>query len=1109
MQKRTMDGNAAASHVSYAFSELAVIYPITPSTPMAELVDEWSSADKRNLFGTVPKVVQMQSESGVAGAVHGALAGGALTTTYTCSQGLLLMQPNMYKIAGELLPTVFHVSARAVAAHALSIFGDHQDVMSCRQTGFAMLASASVQEVMDLAIVAHLSTLKASVPFLHFFDGFRTSHEFSKIEVVEYEEMKTLVDERDVAAFKSRALSPERPVQRGTAQNPDTYFQNRERANPYYLALPKTVQQTMDKVAALTGRKYRLFDYFGAPDAKYVTVAMGSGASTLEETVEKMNAEGHKTGLIKVRLYRPFSVADFLSALPSSCEKLAVLDRTKEAGALGEPLYLDVCSALKENGLSRIKVVGGRYGLGSKEFTPSMAYAVFKNLESEEPKNHFTVGIYDDVTHTSLDFSQKYATAPEDCVSCKFYGLGSDGTVGANKNSVKIIGDHSDLYVQAYFVYDSKKSGGVTVSHLRFGKSPIRSAYLIDRADLVACHNPSYLTRYDMLSDLKEGGAFLLNCPWESTDELEKNLPAAVKKQIFEKRLSFYTIDATKIANEVGLKGRTSTIMQAAFFALNGSVMPYDEAISYLKAQLKEKFSRKGEEVVRMNYEAIDRAKAALRRINYPESWQDPKEGAPLLAPYDDEYFREFIQPVLSLRGDTLPVSAFRADGSVPTGTSKFERHGVAFALPKWIGENCIQCCQCSFVCPHACIRPFAFDENTQTPQEFLSVPAKGLQGARLRMQVAAHNCMGCGVCANVCPAKEKALVMLPAVELMPQEGRNWEFAQNLKQADASAFKRETVKGSQFRQPLFEFSYACSGCGETPYIKLLTQLFGEKTVIANATGCSSIYGGSSPTCPYTVNGNGQGPAWANSLFEDNAEFGFGMKLAYELERENAKDKPSKERSVWIVGGDGWAYDIGYGGLDHVLASGANVNILVLDSEVYSNTGGQRSKATPLGAVARFAAAGKRVKKKDLGLMAMSYGYAYVAQVSMGANKQQLVNALVEAERYDGPSLVIAYSTCIAHGFDMSRSMEEEKLAVDCGYWQLYRFDPDLKKQGKNPFTLDSKAPTADLKSFLMGENRFAVLKNTRPELADELFAQAERECAERIKLYRKLSEFFE
>ncbi len=1087
MKRITTDGNGAASYVSYAFSELAVIYPITPSSPMAELADEWSASEKPNLFGQVPKVVQMQSEAGAAGALHGALSCGALTTTYTCSQGLLLMLPNMYKIAGELLPAVFHVSARALATHALSIFGDHQDVMACRQSGFAFLASSSVQETMDLAVVAHLSALSCSLPFVHFFDGFRTSHETAKIESISYEEMKSLVNDEDIARFKARKLDPARPVQRGTAQNPDIYFQNREAANPYYLAAPKKVQEAMDKLAKLTGRAYHLFDYFGAKDAERVLVMMGSGGSTAEETAEKLNCEGEKTGVIKVRLYRPFAAVDFCRAIPKTCKKIAVLDRTKEAGSLGEPLYLDVCAALKEGGLSHIQAVGGRYGLGSKEFTPAMVYAVFENLKRESPKNHFTVGIEDDITHTSLDCSAPCHSAPEDCVSCTFYGLGSDGTVGANKNSIKILGNHTDLFVQGYFCYDSKKSGGATVSHLRFGKSPIRSAYLIEQADFVACHNPSYLTRYDMLGNLKEGGRVLLNCPWTSLDALNAHLPPAFKRALANKHAQLFVIDGTKIANETGLGGRTGTVMQAAFFLLHTHILPYETALSYLKEELKKKFLKKGERVVEQNFTAVDRVQNELIEISYPDEWATTNEGAPPLARPKTDYFENFIEPILKLKGDTLPVSAFQADGTVPTGTTRLEKHGVPYLLPKWIPENCIQCNQCSFVCPHATIRPFLLEENQKTPTEFTTLPAVGIKGAKYRIQVSPHDCMGCGVCAKTCPAKQKALVMRPAEELMPAEGGNWEFAAAVRQAENSVFKPTSVKGSQFKRPLFEFSYACAGCGETPYIKVLTQLFGDRMVIANATGCSSIYGGSAPTCPYTVNEDGRGPAWANSLFEDNAEFGLGMRLAYDTQG-------GKDKSVWIIGGDGWAYDIGYGGLDHALATGKNINILVLDSQVYSNTGGQVSKATPMGARARFASTGKALPRKDLGLMAMTYGYVYVAQVSMGANHQQLLNALNEAENYQGPSLIIAYSPCIAHGVDMGRCMEEEKLAVDSGFWQLYRFHPD------KGLTLDCKPPTLDLRAFLSQENRFKGMDGER-------LIQAEKECKKRRELYEYLAQF--
>ena len=1093
----TTDGNGAASHVSYAFSEIAVIYPITPSSPMSEQADEWATLGKENLFGQIPEVIQMQSESGAAGALHGALTCGALATTYTCSQGLLLMLPVMYKIAGELLPTVFHVSARALSTHALSIFGDHQDVMACRQTGFAMLASSTVQEVADMALIAHLGTLKGSVPFLHFFDGFRTSHEVNKIEVLDYDEMKSLLDEADIQSFRRRALTPEKPLQRGTAQNPDTYFQNRERANEYYLALPQIVQATMDKLTVLTGRQYHLFDYFGAENAEHIVVLTGSGCCAMQETVEKMNTEGFSVGLIKVRLYRPFDVDAFCAALPTTAKTVTVLDRTKEAGALGEPLYLDVCAALKEKGRGQVCVYGGRYGLGSKEFTPTMCYAVFQNALSENPKNHFTVGIEDDVTNTSLPLTKHY-TVERECVECKFYGLGSDGTVGANKNSLKIIGNSTKLFVQGYFCYDSRKSGGVTLSHLRFGKTPIHSSYLVENADFTACHNPSYLERYDMLSTCKQGGVFLLNCPWTTLDELEKNLPAAVKRQIAKKALSFYVIDATALAREVGLRGKTSTVMQAAFFYLNPAILPYEQAKTLLKEEMERKFSKKGATMVEMNRIAIEKTADGIHKIDYPISWENTTEGAPFLARSKDGYFQKFIEPILKLEGDGLPVSAFQADGSVPTNTSKLEKHGAPLFLPKWLPQNCIQCNQCAFVCPHACIRPFLLSKDIDTPQAFVTKPAVGIADGVFRIQVSPHDCMGCGVCANTCPAKEKALVMTPTEELLQREGNNWEYAQNVDTLH-SPLKRNTVKGSQFSTPLFEFSYACAGCGETAYIKLLTQLFGERMLIANATGCSSIYGGSSPTCPYATDKNGCGPAWASSLFEDNAEFGLGMRLAQNLQEKTA------DRSVWCIGGDGWAYDIGYGGLDHLLSSGKNVNVLVLDSEVYSNTGGQVSKATPKGATARFAVSGKKNAKKNLGLMAMTYQNVYVAQVSMGANMAQLLTALTEAEAYDGPSLILAYSPCIAHGFDMGKSIEEERRAVASGYWTLYRFNPTMP----HPFTLDSKQPTLDFQEFLAGENRFASLRKTNPAEAEQLFQQAEKESKERFAFYQKLSTLFE
>ena len=1164
MKKLTIDGNTAASHVAYAFSEVAAIYPITPSSPMAEVADEWSAAGRVNMFGQPLRLAEMQSEAGAAGAVHGSLTAGALTTTYTASQGLLLMIPNMYKIAGELLPTVFHVSARALAAHSLNIFGDHADVMACRQTGFAMIASNSVQEVMDLALVSHLSTLKAKVPFLHFFDGFRTSHEVSKIDVIDYEEMKELVDMKDVEDFRARALNPEHPVQKGTAQNSDIYFQNRETANKYYEATPAIVEEMMEKVNKLTGRNYHLFDYVGAPDAENVVVLMGSGADAVEETINKMNAEGHKVGLLKVRLYRPFAIDYFVNALPKTVKKIAVLDRTKEAGSLGEPLYLDVCSALLEKGMTDIKVVGGRYGLGSKEFNPSMIYSVYKNLEQAEPKNHFTVGIFDDLTNTSLDFSEKYDAAPKGTISCKFWGLGSDGTVGANKNSIKIIGDHTDKFVQGYFFYDSKKSGGITVSHLRFGDTKIQSAYLIDAADFVQCSNPSYITRYNMTGDIKENGTFLFNTSAKSAAELEDVLPAFVKRDIANKNISLYVIDAIKIAAELGLRGRTNTILQSAFFKV-ANIIPYEEAVDYMKKMAYKSFAKKGDAVVQMNYNAIDSAAANLVKIDVPAAWKTAETGAPMAAVADNEYFKDIVHPILVLEGDKLPSSAFNADGSVPTGTTKYEKRGVAVLVPKWDSQKCIQCNQCSFVCPHACLRPVVVAEGADNPASFVTKAMVGNKGFEYRMQVSPLDCMGCGVCADICPAKEKALTMVPLASIVEEETVNYEYSEVLPEVNVSACpgcKPTTVKGSQFNKPLFEFSGACAGCGETPYVKLVTQLFGDRMIVANATGCSSIYGGSAPTCPYTTNKEGRGPAWANSLFEDNAEFGYGMNLAMSarrakieedmqaaLEKVNAttrvafeawlvgKEDAEKSRvasdmvkeaiktetaegldyikgnldclvkpSIWIFGGDGWAYDIGYGGLDHVLASGENVNVLVLDTEVYSNTGGQASKSTPTGSVAKFAAAGKRVKKKDLGMMAMSYGYVYVAQCSMGSNKQQLMNALVEAEKYDGPSLIICYAPCINHGINMTKSQDEEKKAVDCGYWQLYRYNPAALDEGKNPFTLDSKEPTGDYKAFLLGETRYASLMKARPELAEKLFEKTEEDSKVRLQTYKNLAD---
>lgn len=1168
-KKMTIDGNTAAAHIAYAFSEVAAIYPITPSSTMAEVADEWAAYGRKNLFGQTLRIAEMQSEAGAAGAVHGSLSAGAFTTTFTASQGLLLMIPNMYKISGELLPCVFHVSARALAAHALSIFGDHADVMACRQTGFAMLASNSVQEVMDLALVAHLATLQSSVPFLHFFDGFRTSSEINKIDAYEYDELKTLLDYKYIDDFRKRALNPEHPVQKGTAQNPDIYFQNREAANKYYNAVPRIVKEVMDKVYKLSGRRYNLFDYVGAPDAENIIVIMGSGAECCEETAKYLaEKRGGKVGVLKVRLYRPFSIDDFTSAIPKTVKRIAVLDRTKEPGGIGEPLYLDVCAALEEKGISGIEVYGGRYGLGSKEFTPSMAAAVYKMLETN-PKNHFTVGINDDVTYTSIDYSEFIDISPEGTIRCKFYGLGSDGTVGANKNSIKIIGDKTDMYAQGYFVYDSKKSGGITISHLRFGTNPIKAPYLIDQAELIACHNPSYVIRYDMLSDAKEGGIFLLNSQWETLEEMEKNLPAEMKRQIARKKLRFYNINAIDVAEKTGMGGRINVIMQAAFFKLSNTI-PYESAEKFMKDAVVKTYGKKGEAVIQKNFAAIDNAISHLKEVKYPAGWADATEGADPVKPADNEYYKEFIHPILSLKGDDLPVSAFSPDGTVPVATSQYEKRGIAVYIPKWIKENCIQCNQCSFVCPHAVIRPTVLEENTPAPEGFETLSMLGKKGYKYRIQVSPYDCTGCGSCADVCPAKTKALVMTPFEEIREPEEANYRFSKTLPPVEVPEFKVSTVKGCQFKKPLFEFHGACGGCGETPYIKIATQLFGDRMVIANATGCSSIYGGSAPTCPYTVNEKGHGPAWANSLFEDNAEYGYGMNLAYVQRRskiaenfekllqlgttaemteaaqewlankkdaelsktasekvlacidkaiESAKGEAKEllteikaasdclvKKSIWIIGGDGWAYDIGYGGLDHVLAMGEDVNILVLDTEVYSNTGGQSSKATPLGAVAKFAAAGKRVKKKDLGMMAMSYGYVYVAQVSIGANMGQYVKALLEAESYDGPSLIIAYAPCINQGINMTRSVNEMKKAVDSGYWHMYRFDPRLAEKGENPFVLDSKEPTAPYEEFIMGETRYASLKKVMPDVAENLFKEAAKQSVEKYQKLKKIAE---
>ncbi len=1191
MAKQTIDGNTAAAHVAYAFSEVSAIYPITPSSPMAESCDEWAAMGRKNIFGQKMRISELQSEAGAAGAVHGSLAAGAFTSTFTASQGLLLMIPNMYKISGELLPSVFHVSARALAAHALSIFGDHADVMAARQTGFAFLASASVQEVMDLGAISHLATLKAKVPFVHFFDGFRTSHEVSKIEMLEYDDLGAMIDMDAVKAFRERAMNPDHPHQQGTAQNPDIYFQNREGANNYYTATPGIVQAVMDEFAKKFGRQYHLFDYVGSPDAENIIIIMGSGADVAEETIDYLNGCcGEKYGVLKVRLYRPFDAKAFISTIPASVKAITVLDRTKEPGSLGEPLYEDVVAALFEAG-RQMKVYAGRYGLGSKEFTPSMVKSVYGNMRSASPKNHFTVGIVDDVSNTSLEVKDMIDSSPEGTFSAKFYGLGADGTVGANKNSIKIIGDHTDMYAQGYFSYDSKKSGGITISHLRFGKKPIQSAYLITEPNMVACHNPSYVIRYDMLEGVKEGGTFLLNSPW-TLEEMENELPASLKNQIAQKKLKFYNIDAIDIAGKIGLGGRINMVMQSAFFKI-ANIIPEADAIKYMKDAIVKSYGKKGQNIVDMNNKAVD-AGMAVEQVKYPENWATTTEGAAPAPLYDDEYYCGVIHPVLAQKGDTLPVSKFLPTGFVPTGTTKFEKRGIAVSVPEWQKDKCIMCNQCSYVCPHAVVRPILATEEQlkKAPANFETREARGKDGYQYRIQVSPLDCTGCGNCAQVCPAKEKALIMKPFAEQEKEQAANWEFAMSLPEPDIE-IKKHLVPESQYLKPLFEFSGACAGCGETPYVKLVTQLFGDRMTVANATGCSSIYGGSAPTCPYTKNDEGKGPAWANSLFEDNAEFGYGMNLAFTTRRARlantveklialdwagdtiketgkkwleamddgeASKATSKEfiaaledgvaytaedganftgeyakywdaentqclceacalarevldskdilvkKSVWIFGGDGWAYDIGYGGLDHVIASGEDVNILVLDTEVYSNTGGQSSKATPTGSVAKFAAAGKRVKKKDLGAIAMTYGYVYVAAVSMGANQGQLLKAMIEAEKYKGPSLIIAYAPCINHGIDMGKTQLEMKRAVEAGYWHLYRYNPDLKKEGKNPFTLDSKEPTASYQDFIAGETRYRTLKQLFPDAAAQLFPQAEEDAKERYEHYKAMAE---
>lgn len=1177
---KTMDGNNAAAHVAYAFTDVAAIYPITPSSVMADETDKYAAAGRKNLFGREVQVTEMQSEGGAAGAVHGSLAAGALTTTFTASQGLLLMIPNMYKMAGELMPSVIHVSARALTSHALSIFGDHSDIYACRQTGYAMLCSNNPQEVMDLSAVSHLSAIKGRVPFLNFFDGFRTSHEIQKIEVWDYEDLGDMLDWDAVEAFRRRSLNPEHPVIRGTAQNDDIFFQAREACNTYYDKIPEIVVDYMNRVNAKIGTDYKPFNYYGAPDAERIIIAMGSVCDATEEVVDYLNAAGDKVGLVKVRLYRPFVAKYLLDVIPDTVKTISVLDRTKEPGSIGEPLYLDVLAALQGSKFGTVPVYTGRYGLGSKDTTPGDIVAVYRNMESAESKKRFTIDIVDDVTYLSLDVKENPDTTPAGTSSCKFWGLGADGTVGANKNSIKIIGDHTDMYAQGYFAYDSKKSGGLTVSHLRFGNQPIKSTYYISKADFVACHNPSYVDKYEMVEDLKDGGSFLLNCPW-SDSELDEKLPGKMKRLIAEKNINFYTIDGIAIGKEIGLGGRINTILQAAFFKIAG-IIPEEDARQYMKDAATKSYSKKGEKIVAMNHAAIDKGMESFHKVEVPEAWKKAADDTVVTPATGDrqevvDYVNTILKPVNAYQGNKLPVSAFtkHADGTAPQGSSAYEKRGIAVDVPEWNPANCIQCNFCSLVCPHAVIRPVIMtdEELAAAPEITKSKPATGLPGFNFAITVSALDCTGCSSCSQVCPGLKgnKALTMQPIDSQRPQQ-EVFDYGRTIepKPEVAAKFKETTVKGSQFKQPLLEFSGACAGCGETPYAKLATQLFGDRMFIANATGCSSIWGGSAPATPYTVNHKGYGPAWHNSLFEDNAEFGFGMALAQnaihgrlkenvekiaeltsddelkaaaanyvatltdskasreatdtlivkleetakgsdeiaELAKKTLVDKDSlAKKSMWIFGGDGWAYDIGFGGLDHVIASGQNVNILVFDTEVYSNTGGQASKATPVGSVAQFAATGKGTKKKDLAAIAMSYGYVYVAQVAMGADYNQCVKAFAEAESYNGPSIIIAYAPCINHGIKggMGISQIEEKKAVAAGYWNIFRFDPRLADEGKNPFMLDGKAPTESYRDFIMGEVRYNSLTRSFPERAEELFEKAEKVAADKYEHLEKLA----